>query len=379
MVRGVISRRGVLGAGLSGLPLLRFAGASAAGLQVTDMLKRTVTLKARPERIVLLDARDAVGMALIEPAPMARVVGWAGPEGLDSDSLRAALTASAGRDIPVIGGLAPGSISTEAVIALKPDLVVTTRYVDGANGDLSTQLAAFGIPVLFSDSSSSSAGRGAGDDWPALLRMWGLLLGQQARAAALHDFLEARFAQVAACVRGVSPRKVYLELQSTYDDCCWAAGRAVWGELLTLAGGRSLDAVTAPWFQKLHVEQLVAEQPDLYIASGGAFARGTRPAIAPGLPATEAPSGLRPLVARPGMDLLAAVKEGRVCGIWTGLVVIRLLNLLFVERVATWLHPEACRAIHPEQTLRELNERFLAIPLQMPLWARLDAPATDDE
>lgn len=377
MVSGTISRRAVLGGALSCLPLLRAEGASAA-FQVIDMLKRAVPLKARPERIVLLDARDAVTMALIDPQPMARVVGWAGLEGLDSDGVLDALKARAGRDIPAVGGVAPGSISVEAVVALKPDLIVTTRYVDGANGDLSAQFTAFGIPVLFSDSSSSSAGRSAGDDLPALLRMWGALLGQEARAEELRAFLEARFARVAACVERVPPRKVYLELQSTFDDCCWAAGRAVWGELLTLAGGRNLDAVTAPWFQKVHVEQLIAEQPDLYVASGGSFARGTRPAIAPGLPAAGASAGLRALAARPGMELLSAVKAQRVCGVWTGLVVIRPLNLLFVERVARWLHPQACSAIDPKQTLRELNERFLAIPLGTPLWARLDGSENDE-
>ena len=252
------------------------------------MAGRPVAFKARPERIILLDARDAVSMALLDPQPMARVVGWAGLDGLDSDAVLAALKAAAGRDVPVIGSMAPGSISAEAIIALKPDLIVTTRQVEGANGDVSSQFTAFGIPVLFSD-TSSNAGRSGGDDLPALLRMWGRLLGQEARAEALLAFIEARFAQIAACLDHQPPRKVYLELQSTYEDCCWAAGRAVWGALLTRAGGRSLDAVTAPWFQKLHVEQLVVEQPDLYIAAGGAFARGTRPAIAPGLPAAEAP------------------------------------------------------------------------------------------
>lgn len=370
MVRG-LTRRSLLRGALACLPVLRAEAHAAGPLPVTDMLKRTVTLKHAPERIVLLDARDALSMALLDPEPMRRVVGWAAPEALDSNALLAALTAKAGRGIPVVGGLAPGSISLEAIVALKPDVVVTTRNAEGANGELSAQLDAFGIPLLFSDSASSASGRSASDDLPALMRMWGRLLGQEARAEDFLAFVGDRFAAVAACIGRVPPRKVYLEVQSTYDDCCWAAGRQVWGELLTLAGGRALDAATAPWFQKLHVEQLIAEQPDLYIATGGAYARGTRPAIAPGLPVREAQDGLEPLVTRPGMDLVTAVTARRVCGIWTGLVVIRPFNILFVERVATWLHPDACRSIDPEKTLRELNSRFLSIPVGMPLWASL--------
>ncbi len=107
------------------------------------------------------------------------------------------------------------------------------------------------------------------------------------------------------------------------------------------------------------------------MAAGGAFAKGTRPPIAPGLPADAARNGLAPLTARPGMDLLAAVRDGRVYGVWTGLVAIRPLNILFVERMAAWLHPDRCGAIRADQTLRELNHRFLSLPVEMPLWVSL--------
>lgn len=378
MVRG-LSRRSVLGGALACLPLLCGEARATGSMQITDMLKRTVTVPSPARRIVLLDARDAVSMTIVDPAAMDRIVGWAAPDALDSDALLGALKAHVGRKIPVVGGLAPGSISVEAIVALKPDVVITTRTAEGANGELSPQLGRFGIPVLFSDSASNGSGRSAAGDLPVLMRMWGGLLGQEARADAFLAFAETRLAAVAGCIGGIAPQKVYLEVQSTYDECCWAAGRQVWGELLALAGARPLDAVTAPFFQKLHVEQLIAEQPDLYVASGGGYARGTRPPIAPGLPVAEAQAGLEPLAARPGMELLAAVKARRVCGVWTGLVAIRPLNFLFVERVAKWLHPAACRSITPEDSLRQLNARFLPFPLEMPLWTSLGGATPPDE
>lgn len=366
-----ITRRQALCGGLAGLVLAGTPAWADPPVRVTDMLGRSITLPALPQRIVLMDARDTVTIALLDPDPMRRIAGWAAPEVLDSDGLIAALKAKAGRDIPVVGGLAPGSVSVERIVALKPDLVVTTRNAESSNGEIAEQLAAFRIPVVFSDSASSGAGRAGDDDLAALLRMWGGLLGREEQAEHLLTFLAGRFADVAACVSGAPTRKVYLEVQSTYDDCCWAAGRAVWGELLTLAGGRNVDGVTAPWFQKLHVEQLIAEQPDLYVAAGGGFAKGTRPPIAPGLPADAARGGLTPLTRRPGMDLLVAVREQRVHGVWTGLVAIRPLNILFVERMATWLHADRCGSIHPDETLAELNRRFLSIPVEMPLWVSL--------
>lgn len=366
-----ISRRQLLCGTFAGLGLQALPAAAVPPVRITDMLGRSLTLPAPPQRIVLMDARDAVTIALLDPDPMRRIAGWAAPEALDSDVLLAALKAKAGRDIPVIGGLAPGSVSVERIVALKPDLVVTTRNAESSNGESAEQLAAFGIPVVFSDSASSGTGRNGGDDLAALLRMWGRLLGREQQADRLLTFLTGRFAAVAACIEGAPARKVYLEVQSTYDDCCWAAGRMVWGELLALAGGRNLDAATAPWFQKLHVEQLIAEQPDVYVAAGGAFAKGTRPPIAPGLSADAARNGLAPLTVRAGMDLLAAVRDRRVYGVWTGLVAIRPLNILFVEQMAAWLHPNRCGASRADQTLDELNRRFLSVPVEMPLWVSL--------
>lgn len=370
VIRGMTRRQALCG-GLAGLALAGTPAGADMPVRITDMLGRSITLPARPQRMVLMDARDAVTIALLDPDPMRRIAGWTAPEVLDSDVLLAALKAQAGRDIPVVGGLAPGSVSVERIVSLRPDLVVTTRNAESSNGQIAEQLAAFRIPVVFSDSASSGAGRAGDDDLAALLRLWGRLLGREERAEDLLTFLAGRFAAVAACTAGAPTRKVYLEVQSTYDDCCWAAGRMVWGELLALAGGRNLDAATAPWFQKLHVEQLITEQPDVYVAAGGAFAKGTRPPIAPGLHADAARNGLAPLTARPGMDLLAAVRDGRVYGVWTGLVAIRPLNILFVERMAAWLHPDRCGAIRADQTLRELNHRFLSLPVEMPLWVSL--------
>ena len=348
------------------------AAATASNeIRVVDMRGREIALPRRPRRIALFDARDALTMAILDPDPMRFVVGWTAPEMIDSDALIASLKAAAGRDIPVIGGRAPGSISIEAVVALKPDAVITTAYVEDSHGGLAERLAAFGIPVLFSDSATPGKGKQDGDRLPALMRMWGTLLGREQRAEAFLAFVEAKLNAVARCVQTEPRRKTYLEVQSTYDECCWAAGTRVWRDLLSQAGGRLPDAVTAPWFQKLHVEQLIVEQPDIYIASGGAFAPGMRPAIAPGLSVPDAQRGLARLVARTGLESLSAVREGRVYGIWTGLITISPFQVLFVEQAAKWLHPQACKALEPDRTLAELNARFLAVPLEGPVWARL--------
>ncbi|MGO4832593.1 ABC transporter substrate-binding protein, partial [Rhizobiaceae sp. 2RAB30] len=163
----------------------------------------------------------------------------------------------------------------------------------------------------------------------------------------------------------------YLEIQSTVDDCCWAAGNEIWGELLELAGGRTLPGVTQPWFQKIQIEHLLSSAQDVYIASGGGWASGSRPPIGPGLDPVKGRHALRQLIGRTGFNQLASVRNRRVHGVWTGLITVPPLNILFLEIAAKWLHPDRCGEIDPEATLAAINRDFLAQPIDGPLWVSL--------
>nr|WP_305123161.1 ABC transporter substrate-binding protein [Roseomonas sp. GC11] len=355
------------------------AAVPPGGPRVTDMLGRRVALARPPRRIVLLDARDIMAMALLHPDPASLVAGWAGVELLDSDLLRRDYDARpGGGPIPVVGGVTAESRSPEAILALAPDLVVATAQAepDLAGGPLVRQLAAAGIPTVFSSADANrpdapDAAGGPLDSLARLMALWGALLGREAEATAFSGFVEERLGRVTDRLAHVAPCSTYLEVQSTFEECCWAAGGRIWGALLALAGGRVPGAAGARWFAKLSPEQLIAEAPAAYIATGGAYAPGLRPAIGPGLEPEAARAALRRLAARPGLALLPAIRDGRVHGIWSGLVAIRPLNLLFVEAAARWLHPGLFRDLDPGETLGLLNSRFLARPLPGPLWVSL--------
>lgn len=340
------------------------------------MAGRKVSLARQPERIVLLEARDIVSMALLHPDPASLVVGWAAAARIDSDHLKG--VQQKGRSIEVVGLMAPDSISIENLVALRPDLAVANYFMapGGSQDPLVLRLESFGIPVIFSDTSSNTLPSEHADGSPVdgmrrQMRMWGTLLGEPGRAQAFAEFFEDRVGKVAACVEGALPVTTYLEIQSTLEDCCWAAGTRVWGELLSLAGGATLPGVTAPWFQQLQLEYLLSAPHDVYIASGGGFSAAGRPAIGPGLDPIEARKSLKRLTERTGFNGLQSVVNGRVHGIWTGLIAIPPLNVLFVECAAKWLHPEPCASIDPEATLEELNARFFNRPLEGPLWISL--------
>lgn len=348
------------------------AGASAPRT-VTDMAGRTVRLAAAPKRIVLLEARDIVVMDLLHPDPAALVVGWAGVDRIDSGPLQARFERD--RKIPVIGRQTPDTIGLEALLNLAPDLVVASTYMAPlSDGSLFDRLEKIGIPVVFSDVSSNAASpvrAGPIENLHRHMRMWGEILDAGDRAAAFSAFADEHLAYVAQRLATAPAVTTYLEVQSTLDDCCWAAGKQVWGELLILAGGKPLPAVTAPWFQKLQLEYLLTTPHDVYIASGGGWSSGGRPAIGPGTDLAQGREGLRRLVARPGFANLASVRHQRVHGIWTGLITIMPLSILFVEIVAKWLHPELFPDLEPAQTLADINRRFFSAPIDGPLWVSI--------
>ncbi len=356
-----------------------FARAAGSGMAVTDVIGRTVELAGPVGRIVLLDARDVISMALLHPEPSRLVVGWADVARFDSDLLRRRYEKRPdGSLIAEIGGQTPDTLSVEHILSLTPDLVVATAYMEPELGEgrLVQQLAAAGIPVVFSNAASNAAppAGAAGDpigDMGRAMRMWGEVLGARARARAFTGFVADHLARVTGRLAGMVPVRTYLEVQSTYDDCCWAAGRRIWGDLLALAGGSNLSAVQASWYAKLPIEQLMTEAPAVYIASGGAYGGDIRPGIGPGLDPAAARAGLARLVARTGFETLPAVRDRRVHGVWTGLLTVAPLNILFVEIAATWLHPALFADLDPAATLDEIGRRFLAEPLPGPCWVSL--------
>ena len=372
----IITRRGfcISFAAAGILPGIQPAGA-AQPVNVKDMAEREVRLLALPKRIVLLEANDLLTMSLLHRDPASLVVGWAAVDRLDSGELQKILLN--GHSVSTVGTLSPDTLSLEGLIALSPDLIVTTAFMtpQGDENSLLQRLQEIGIPVVFSDASSNAADEaratGPVDAMKASLRMRGTLLGASDKAEALIAFVERELAGIATRVSGAKPVTTYLEVQSTLDDCCWAAGRKNWGELLALAGGQPLPGVIAPWFEKLSLEYLLATPHEVYIASGGGWASGGRPPIGPGIDAELGRQGLQRLIERPGFEHLPSVRSRRVYGIWTGLITNLPLNVLFVAQTARWLHPEQCADIDPTAILDTINRDFAAFPIKGPLWAAI--------
>ncbi|MBL3574689.1 ABC transporter substrate-binding protein [Rhodovulum sulfidophilum] len=360
----MVGRRGFLTGAAAALAAPRLARAGA-GIEARDVLGNRVALPAPPERIVLLDATDLISMAALIAEPGARLAGWASVPRLDLG--RAAWLAPEG--LPVVGKLSPDTVSAEGILALSPDLVVASAYMLPPGGSvLESVLRAAGIPLAWTGGHDRALP--PGDKLDRAMGFWGAVLDRPQTARELAAWGRARFDAVRAATSGPRPR-TYMEIMSTYDTCCWAAGHAFWGGIFEIAGGHLLEASDG-WGAKLGPEGLIAFDPEVYIATGGSFAPELQPGIAPGLDPGQGREGLARAAARPALKDSAATRAGRVHGIWSGLATAPLMAPVLADCLGAWLHPETGANLDPRRTLTALNDRF-ARPLPGPLWLSLDA------
>lgn len=151
--------------------------------------------------------------------------------------------------------------SIEAVVQLRPDLVLT-----GRTPPVQQRLQALGLKVLDVDATTVA------DVQSALGRIDAAL--QLGRADALWADLQHRLQQQAAAVarqrQGVPALRVYMEV----DSAMYAAGPdSFMGQLLAQLGADNIAPPSATGFPQLTPEYVVRADPDLIIQSYAASAR----------------------------------------------------------------------------------------------------------
>src|SRR5690606_33958496 len=110
-----------------------------------------------------------------------------------------------------------------------------------------------------------------------------------------------------------------------------------------------------------------AADPDVYIATASPGGTYSTFSIGPGVDPEEARETLARAVSSPFVANLKAVKGGRVHGLWNFFNAVPL-NILAAEAFAQWLRPDIFADVDPDQTLKEINERFAAVPFDGAYW-----------
>lgn len=345
--------------------------AAPAQIRIVDLAKREVTLPGPARRIMIDDGRYLVAMGLIHPDPVSLLAAWPRDINRVGEKTYEAWRAK----FPRIESLAqvPSSAATfslERTIAVKPDVAVLSLGQAPSADDLKV-LAAAGIPVVFIDFFTQPF-----ENLDPSLKILGQITGRDAQAEA---FLALRRQHMAPIVEALKQRpdlkrpNVFLEAHAGISpDCCNSPGKGNIGDYIELVGGHNIGADILPGaFGRVNVEYVVSREPDVYIATGGPHLE--KPGglvLGPGYSAERVQGSLVKMMQRPGISLLAAVRNKQVHGLSHQLL-NSPLDILAVEALAKWIHPELFGKIDPAATLAEINSRFLAVPVEGIHWVDL--------
>ena len=247
------------------MALLLAAGSAHAGVQVTDDRGVQRSFARPPQRIVSLLPSLTETVCVLQAC--ARLVG------VDDFSTWPQQV----QRLPHVGGLDDARV--ESIVALRPDLVLAPT-----SSRALPWLVALGLPVLALEPRTLA-------DVQRVLRVLGPLL-----AAGNADAVWQHIAQgVAAAARSLPPgrrgTRVYVEVGSAP----YAAGAASFiGELLQRLGAANVVPPALGPFPKLNPEFVVRADPQVIVVPRGEVGE---------------------LRARPGWQRIAAVRDGRICGL----------------------------------------------------------------
>jgi iron complex transport system substrate-binding protein len=344
------------------------AGANAYAVEVTDVLGRKVEVPAEPKRVVLGEGRLFYALALLDrKEPFKRVIGWQNDMRLLDPHTYAAYERKYPqiKDIPVIGQASEQSVSAEQILNLKPDLAVFSIAGEGPtqHSPVADLLAQAGIPVLFIDFRVHPI-KNAKISMTAL----GEVLGRQREAKAYLDFYDRHLTRITDAVANLSDDQrpsVFLELL----PLVWQApghttGKSGLGSVVQAVGGHNIAADVVPGaLGDVNVEYVLERDPDIYIATGN-----RQPGLLLGaeVPQEQAQVSLSKVLARDEFAPLRAIREGRAHGLWHDFY-NSPYNIIAIEAMATWIHPELFADIDPHATLEEVNG-FLDTGLSGAYW-----------
>ncbi len=224
---------------------------TAKPITLTDGLKRTVTLAKPAQRVVSMAPN--LSEILFAIGAGSQVVGR--DEFSDYPAEVKAL--------PSVGG-SMGKYNTEAIVSLKPDLVLATSI---NTADQVQSLEKLGLTVYLLPNPTTM------DEMYQNLETVAQLTGRQTEAAELVDSLKGRVAAVEGKIANVKERPlVYYELDATDPNAPYTAGPGSFvDQLIKEAGGQNAGSALKDQWAQISVEQLLVVNPDIIILGDAAY------------------------------------------------------------------------------------------------------------
>ena len=241
---------------------------------ITDDASRTVTIDAEPKRIVsLAPANTEIVYSLGIFDRMVGVTTW--------DDYPPQV-----KDVAKIGDFTTPNL--EAIAAAKPDVILLTG---GVQADVLSKLEGLGAKVVVIDPQDL-------DGVYSAISTVAKITGTTAKGDEVVAGMKSDLAGITAKLAGAAPTRAFIEIG--WSPLFTAGLGTLLNDLVVKAGGENV--VTEKGYVGYSVEQLVKDQPDVYL--------GTLSSI--GDAAT--------LAKRPGYSAISAIKAGRVFSLTDDLV-----------------------------------------------------------
>lgn len=237
-----------------------------------DVLGRSVTIEARPERIVSL--APSIMEMLYAIGAGSQVVGRT-----DYDNYPPEVEA-----VESIGGFDTASISVETILGLEPDLVIGGSIY---HEDLANTLEDAGLTVIVLEPAGFAE---IIEDMQSL----GAITGHPDEAQAAVDDMQARIDAVTAKVAAIpEDERLLVFFEVWHEPLMSTSNQTFIGELITLAGGINIFGDLEEDYPTISAEQIIERDPDVIL---GPSSHGDQLTV-------------EMIAARPGWENLAAVES----------------------------------------------------------------------
>lgn len=348
---------------VGGLP----SGLHGDQITVTDVRGRTVVLPDGPQRLAIDDGRYLLALSVLLDDPTAPIAGW--PH--DVNRIGSGTYERYLDRFPRIAELgrvssSAASFSLEQTLAVDPTVAVFSLGRGPTDAQVE-QLARAGVVSVFLDFYMDPL-----QNVDRSLEILGAIVGESDRAArfvSLRSDRRERIRDALARFGGETPLVFFEAHAGMSPECCNSPGKGNVGVYIDFVGGHNIGADVLPGpIGRLSLEYVLQRDPDVYVATGGphlAAAGGL--VLGVGYGPEAASEALDRTVARPGLGHLQAVGSGRVHGLSHHLL-NSPLDIVAVELLATWIHPDLFGDLDPGATLELINRDFLAVDLDGTYW-----------
>ena len=250
------------------------ATVASAGVTITDMTGREITLSEPATRVVALSAADCEVLYAVGAGDL--LVGRGEFCDYPADVL----------EIPAVQSGAETNL--EQVIALKPQVLLMSSMAQ--TEEQVAQLEAAGIAVVVSDAQNIEGVYSS-------IAMIGALTGHDAEAAGVVESMKTTFAALTARAGELAGKSVYFEV-SPLQYGLWTAGKGTFmDEIATMLGLKNVFADLTGWAE-VSEEQVLAANPDLIVTVTMYFGEGPKP--------------VDEILARAGWQDVTAVQNGDI-------------------------------------------------------------------